>query len=381
MKTDAQPQLSSVERTVWMESLPEISKEMMDSLHFLIYLPIDKGVMMRQINQNYRDCASLLDLLDGVPLPGPEDSGILELRTAIQYMLEEVLDHVESYYDKYLDGEVLVPLIRLRRAGEDIRNLMLLIQAGFRKHEIEEGLVAEVLDCMQSVLKLKRLSQGTLKFIHTLQLKILEFLKREPLGKDRATERLAALLVEEDYNHMGFISWYQQWILTRLAEGCTSSEAYNLLSKYRWKFKKTPYKKGKVLKYTKQCKRCHAILYDFVIAQRATRQPEQPRPQQSYTAGSSVPPVAAEYKIRFLLSVEALAYLTKLMLEANMIEAGVKTELFAAIVRTYDTAATAGTGISPGSFSTKFKNVTDGTAANVRAVLKKMIGLIDEEFD
>jgi hypothetical protein len=88
----------------------------------------------------------------------------------------------------------------------------------------------------------------------------------------------------------------------------------------------------------------------------------------------------AGYKIRFLLSVDALAFFIKLLVQAKVIDGGVRTELLAFVAKVFITPGVSSTGISPGSLGVKYKQVVQRTAMNVRAALMKMVKTIDEEF-
>jgi hypothetical protein len=93
-----------------------------------------------------------------------------------------------------------------------------------------------------------------------------------------------------------------------------------------------------------------------------------------------VPSRPAEYKLRFNFSVECLAYLIKLLVNANVIEPGIKAELLRYVAANFQTPGTKLAGIAAGSFETKYKNVTQSTSVTVRAALMAMLKLLDKEF-
>jgi len=90
--------------------------------------------------------------------------------------------------------------------------------------------------------------------------------------------------------------------------------------------------------------------------------------------------VVDPYKVAFSMSVDALAYFVKLMVNSGMIEAGVREQLIKYITEHFRTPGTSNSGIAAGSFRTKYKNVTQTTSVSVRASLMAMIKLIDKEF-
>jgi dTDP-4-dehydrorhamnose reductase len=129
------------------------------------------------------------------------------------------------------------------------------------------------------------------------------------------------------------------------------------------------------------------VMTDFIDAElnylRKQQQPEPAAvtvPDASAQVASVNTSLIAGYKIRFLLSVDALAYFFKLMVQATMVDAGVRTELLAFVARVFLTPGAGSNGISAGSLGVKYKQVVQSTAMNVRAALMRMVRLIDDEF-
>lgn len=88
----------------------------------------------------------------------------------------------------------------------------------------------------------------------------------------------------------------------------------------------------------------------------------------------------AHQRIRVLLSVDALAYLFKLLNKAGGLDAGPVTQLITAISKNFITPGVGDGYISPNSLTTKYKQVVQATAMRVRVLLVKMLKLLDEEF-
>lgn len=78
----------------------------------------------------------------------------------------------------------------------------------------------------------------------------------------------------------------------------------------------------------------------------------------SVKAPVPIPYCPADYKLRFNFSVESLAYLIKLLVNANIIEPGIKAELLRYVAANFQTPGTKMGGIAAGSFQTKYKNVS-----------------------
>jgi hypothetical protein len=91
-------------------------------------------------------------------------------------------------------------------------------------------------------------------------------------------------------------------------------------------------------------------------------------------------PDASDHRIRVLFSVDVLAYFFKLLHRANVLDAGPVTQLMIAISKNFVTVGMGQQYLSPGSITTKYKQVVQSTARTVRALLVKMLKLLDEEF-
>lgn len=385
----AKHQMTDPEMEVWIETLPQISQEMKEGIHFIAHMPIVGSIVRRRIDQINKECVSLLDDLDKLPLPDTENTLAKALRIGVQFHLEELMEHLHELYPGYLDADFRLPIIQLRRQSEELRNILLLIRAGFNKHGIDNTLSSLIIQCIEAVVKLKRVSYRRMEYLTALQLKILEVLKTEPVDSQVSTEMLAWTLVTEDFNHPHFTRWFMTWMRSCLDKE-SNEEQDRLLSRWENKCRHATYRKNMV-RYDKDYRKCQTILMEFLKIEKSRRIPEvspvppaqtyyeRPAPQP-FNSGAK-PQQQNSTKVNFLFSVEALAYLIKLLIGAKVIEAGIKTELFAAFASLFQTAGTAENGISAGSLNTKFKNVTQTTAKNLRAALMKMVALIDEEFE
>ena len=87
-----------------------------------------------------------------------------------------------------------------------------------------------------------------------------------------------------------------------------------------------------------------------------------------------------DYRIRVLLSAEGLAYFFKLLYKAGALDAGPVARLVVAISKNFTTAGMVNGQLSSNSIMTKYKQVVQATARSVRALLVKMLRLLDEEF-
>ncbi|WP_316817984.1 hypothetical protein [Pedobacter nyackensis] len=89
---------------------------------------------------------------------------------------------------------------------------------------------------------------------------------------------------------------------------------------------------------------------------------------------------AEDYRIRVLLSAEALAYFFKLLYKAGVLDSGPVSRLIVSLSKNFTTRGVGNAQLSSGSLMTKYKQVVQTTAKSVRALLVKMTKQLDDEF-
>lgn len=88
-----------------------------------------------------------------------------------------------------------------------------------------------------------------------------------------------------------------------------------------------------------------------------------------------------DHRIRVVFSVDVLAYFFKLLHKSGALDSGPLTQLMEAISKNFVTKGLGQNFISPYSLTTKYKQVVQGTARTVRALLAKMLKQLDDEFE
>ena len=96
---------------------------------------------------------------------------------------------------------------------------------------------------------------------------------------------------------------------------------------------------------------------------------------------SLTPPPVENYRIAVAFSVDALAYFFKLLINAGVVIAEPKSQLFSFVARYFKTPGTSQGSLSPHSFTNKYNQTVQATAKTVRAALVRMLKLLDREFD
>jgi len=88
----------------------------------------------------------------------------------------------------------------------------------------------------------------------------------------------------------------------------------------------------------------------------------------------------AHPRIRVLFSVDALAYFFKLLNKAGGLDGSPVAHLIIAVSKNFITPGIGDGYISPNSLTTKYKQVVQSTAQNVRTLLVRMLKHLDQEF-
>jgi hypothetical protein len=85
-------------------------------------------------------------------------------------------------------------------------------------------------------------------------------------------------------------------------------------------------------------------------------------------------------RIKVSFSVDTLAYFFKLLNKAGGLDIGTFTQLMMAVSKNFITPGIGDGYISTNSLTVKYKQVVQTTAQSVRALLVKMLKLLDQEF-
>lgn len=369
--------LSAHEAGVWIETIPDITREMFEIIYFFTNSIFQKSLVSRHVCQIQRECIALLDAADKLP-PLPATQGILQAK--VIQCLELVLESIASNCSKYIDDDIRMPVIHLRRNVIVVKSNQQLLQILFKKLKVEAALQKVIMECMNNLINAKTCYYYRMNYVKELQEGLLRLCKESRI--DRIHDELRAYLYRLNYNKAEFIRYYQQQIQAELQETEEMSKKYGLLYQYQRDFSNHPYRKPATC-YDPQCRSMKEALRNFIETEigylRQKQETERPPvvPLQIVTPAAAA---AMTYKIRTCFSVDVLAYFIKLMVNAKVIDAGVRTELLAFVAKSFQTPGISTEGISPGSLETKYKQVVQTSAKTVRAALMRMIKLLDEEF-
>lgn len=370
------------EISIWMETLPVICKEMFDHIGFFVNSIFQKGLVKKQIEQVRKECIYLLDAADVYNDLAADMTG---LRDAVIKCLEDVFEQVHFWCTRYKVDDVNMPLRHLRKEQVNLDLQAKSLSSTMKAKDLDSKLQTVILECMTGLLKAKRCNYSRMAYVRGLQTSLSQVCSDS--SKEYVNSRVILHLFERDYNTAGFANYYQARITAELAEIYEVDAQFRLLYEYERQFEMLSFKKSTRC-YDLERVRIRQVMYTFIRAELncLKKKGQLARPvvpaaaPVQHGASSTGKTGTLAYKVRTTMSVDCLAYLFRLMVEANLIEAGVKTELMRFIAANFETPGMGSNGISPGSLGTKYKQVVQSTATKVRAALKRMLKQLDEDF-
>ncbi len=362
--------MSAHEIDQWKQALPMIYYEMIESIRFFTHGIFDRKLVRRQIIQIHKEVVSLLDAAD--KLQGLSDELIILKQRVIQ-CLEQLLDYLLEHCDKFLDPEQSIPMLHLRKEKVNMQSNVDALEAKMKQLAVEVALQKAVMEPFHVFLGKGRSNYQTFRYTTELltALKVCCAESTKLVVHDRIPDRLMML----NFNSEAFIGWYERYIQQGLSALYEVAEQHRYLDLYEHQFKFPPYRKHWSY-YDRRRRRTYDLMHEIVLREQGKLPDMRIVPVESSNARAEVLP----YRIRTAFSVDALAYFIRLLVEAKVIESGIRTELLSFVSRSFTTPGTGSNGISATSLGSRYKQVVQTTAMQVRAALMRMVGLIDAEF-
>ncbi|HMI03892.1 MAG TPA: hypothetical protein VK541_15510 [Pedobacter sp.] len=374
-------QMTQQEIRVWIETLPDVAAEMFKCMDFFIGSIFDRGMVGRQVRQIQSECIYLLNAIDKYENLG---AGLEKLKKEVIKCLDLILERVNTHGGKYLEEKTLMPRLHFKREQSGLEAQVSLLISRMRTAGVEKVLQEIIMECFESFKKARQCTYYKMNYIKDLLEALVQITGKD--NKSLINGNLSHHLFEANYNTEAYMKYSQKKIREEMNEIYEVKEQFNRLYFYQAEFKNRPYRKSRE-RYDLNRRRNKEIMTDFINAELSCLQ-QQHRPEpvlqpaQPLGGNGSANHAGdiAGYKIRFLLSVDALAFFIKLLVQAKVIDGGVRTELLAFVAKVFITPGVSAAGISPGSLGVKYKQVVQSTAMNVRAALARMVKIIDDEF-
>ncbi|MFP5080860.1 hypothetical protein [Pedobacter sp. JCM 36344] len=361
----------------WTKVLPDIKKELEEQINFFIQSIFHKSLVKKQLQQMQTECTYLLNAIDKYTDLSDE---MLALKILAIHCVEYTLLTIINDYGPYADLSLRMNQIHFRLRIDIIKADLIKIKEKLKEQAVEPELQVIVLQGAQELIGKKTGTYERLNYLGDLQLNLLIVLSHTSATNVR--ESLRSFLYQVHYNTEQFIEFLKKEYRADMGRIKDLHDQLSFLVRVHGHLRKvqpTPKKP----KYLRQ----DTAIYDRLIAFFDTEMVclkiaiKKAMPiVVPIAAPIPVPQALVDYKLRFNFSVDCLAYLIKLMVNANIIEPGIKAELLRYVAANFQTPGTKVGGMSPGSFLTKYKNVTQSTSVTVKAGLMAMLKLVDKEF-
>ncbi|RZK74481.1 MAG: hypothetical protein EOO85_15210 [Pedobacter sp.] len=360
----------------WQSIIPEVAEQMIYRLYFISRTQFGHGMLRAKVQHLQMDCATLLNAVTKL---NSTIAGTAELKQQIADCLEQVLDRIEQEYPEYLNQDATIPDLRFKKALHSFLKNTELINTEFERHGIETSLRKMIINPMKAIDGLKRCSYGRLNYLSRLQEEILLLMAEK---QNDTQSELLKLLFAMNFNNDEFINYYQNHILNEVNAIDSDMQKEFCLKRYCKLFKKPPFKMKVKFDYRKNS--AAHTLFNFVdleyqkLESERNRQMAQARVERIQEV--EVKNKAENYKLLSLMSVDVIAYMFRLMAEAEVLEAGVKTEFTSFLAGIIRTPGSGMNGIGAPSFYNKYRQPVQSTSIVVKGVLNKMIKIIDKQF-
>ena len=336
-----------------------------------------KALIRSELNFLQVESTSILDLIDSYP----ECSGARKiLKMLLEECLEHLLDMIMNYYSEYADLTINMANIHFRLRCTIIQDRMPKLHEAIDKVEIDQSLKTLALSCIDNLLAEPGASYARVTYVDNFQYNLIVFFAH--LNVTPVRQQLIRFMHYNHYNTDQFIDLMKADCLKDLDLIPDLHDRLMFLVRKRDQLSKPAVTK-KNPNYNPADSTIYNILIKFMqseidcleIALRKLIPILVP-----FAAPVKIPLQRIDYRLRFNLSVDALAYLIKLMATTNVIEPDVKAEMYRFAAERFQTRGTKHNGISVESFITKYKNVTETTAGAVRAALMAMLKALEKDF-
>lgn len=362
--------MSNVEIKDWIERIPGITEDMLTIMSSTVFSFFSNKLTHRHLNQILKECTLLLDALQGY---GEDMGNMQKLALTVRDCLLEIIELLWLRYGKYLDENMKMPKLLFSKEARQIElNAALMVTAMTRYHA-DKRLQAVVLSKMTGLLKEGSGSWHKIEYLERLQRCIMELCTGSNCN---ITSKLRHLLLRANFNTSGFIAYCKAGIEAELAENYEVKDQYNCMYFYKREFSSHSYM-HKFTRFAPGQPKVKETLLAYVNSE-LTIMDKKSRPVVVQKIIDQ-PVVQEGYKLPMSISVDATAYLFRLLLTARVTTAA-KSELLLFLSKNFRTLEAGDQDISLKSLNNKYRQVVKNTAITVKSILVNMLKQIDEEF-
>lgn len=336
------------------EKLLPLKQQIIDGV-YIVMMGFGKSIyIIRQLHLLQKDSIRLLNVV----YKEPQQNEFCKIATAC---LIEILESLQRYKCEYFDREQAIPLYQLEEVSVSLSKKIPLLKGCLKGKKVDPALQEIVLHPFLTFNEKGQVSYEQVDFLLNLFENMILLLQEQGAKESD----LLNLLLRKGFNTSSFKQYYMVKIAAAVNSNYKVEDQFDVLYQYEKMFSmlsKKPH--GHYEPHSPSSK---ATLLKFVQTEIEYLHKKERLCKSAPDVNAKV---AAPYRVKTSLSTDGLAYLIRLLVETEVIEASPRTELMAFIATHIQTKRN--TPISPDSLYTKYRQVTQQTAIGIKALLVKM---------
>jgi hypothetical protein len=333
-----------------------LKEEIMEVVYLRMMGFNKSSLLIRQLHQLQKDCIHLSDVVYKAQLAQKS----CKFYSLAQQCLIEILESLRSYKNKYFNLHQDVPLYLLQEVRPQLTEKKLLVEAVMKKLKFDPALQVILL---APFLKFRSYQQ-------------MEYLLRyaDEWIAIQSEEALIDLLLNKGFNTNAFVQYYRLKIADKVNASYQTVGHLDVLHGFLRELSMMPKKPFRC--YDSLGPDIRETLLKFVEAEirDKNRKHDLHHTKIDHTLINT-----ESYRMKTSLSVDGVAYLFRLLVDNEAIDANPRTDLMAFLASHIQTCGKQGM-VSSQSLYSKYRQVTQATAINIRTLLAKMTKQIDADF-
>ena len=366
---------SAEELEGWRVGLPIVVDRVINAMREEVYGSMDDHLVKRHIQQVQNDCIFLLQSLQHHQY---ENGPLFDLQLSLTTGLEKILLYIEQHHGVYFSLTAPMPDSFFKISVGELEPQMDLLKMGFKKKQVAIPLQELILKCFSAYLEAGAAPYERVHYMANLYKALLQLCRHAP--SEDFNQLLVECLVFLLFNEPAFESYVKAQLVEKF------STLYNLTEKLEALYQVE--KSIKLLQertstcYDTERPNLKVVLLAFVKAEIKFLTKKQAAFMVSSEGELKKMKLMEqpEYRLKTSLSADSLAYLLRLLVEAEILVALPKSEMIAFFARHVQTPGIGKAYLSPNSLGTKYRQVVQTTAKNVNAALVRMLKILNNEF-
>lgn len=343
--------------------LAESKEQLLDFIYLVKMRPGKENDIIRQIHQLQNEITLLSNEIFKRHNESPNEFCELAQQTVI-----EILESLQCCKDGYFNNNQAIPLYVAKELAIEFKEKTLVLQAAMKKAKISIELQQIVLKPLLCFDKKEHNSFTEIKYIQNYIDTIISNVK------NMEEEDLFKTLVHLGFNSLDFTQYYKQRIIEKVNTSFSMIHKLEILYDYELIFRCHP--KKSTICYDPYSENSRTSLLRFIEAEIncLVKKQQLSTPKTEVTRPS-------DYRIKTSLTVDGLAYLLRLLVEAEVFDANPRSQLIAFMAANVQTRGKGEGTISSESLSTKYRQVNQTTAIGIKSLLLNMVKQVQISFN